>query len=229
MLKKNNYLVMVCVLCFLLLVFAPIITLYFLEDKNVQYLNSVSLSMMDTGNKIYDNAIINMIYARYNNNKYNVDTTDEYDYSVPEIEIDGERYINESLVRLKELESIGLLKSDFFEFLATNKQIITRTNAFYGESLNYSKKRLYIPKDNFNIAFMSFEIENITNKIIAIKIPKEYIVIKKEILEDYIHYLNLNSEDWIYENDSITSKNKKIEIKIENINNFVSISIVPYS
>ncbi len=76
---------------------------------------------------------------------------------------------------------------------------------------------------------MSFEIENITNKIIAIKIPKEYIVIKKEILEDYIHYLNLNSEDWIYENDSITSKNKKIEIKIENINNFVSISIVPYS
>ena len=76
---------------------------------------------------------------------------------------------------------------------------------------------------------MSFEIENITNKIIAIKIPDYYIVTEKEILEDYINYLNLNSEDWVYEKDSITSKNKKIEIKIENINNFVSISIVPYS
>ncbi len=74
---------------------------------------------------------------------------------------------------------------------------------------------------------MSFEIENITNKIIAIKIPKEYIVTKKEILASYINYLNLNSEDWVYEKDSITSKNKKI--KIENINNFISIFIVPYS
>lgn len=226
---KNNYLLILCVICFLIAVFAPIITLYFLEDKNVQYLNSVSLSMMKEENKSYDNAIINMTYARYNNNKYNVDTTDEYDYSVPEIEIEGERYINESLMSLKELENIGLLKSDFFEFLATNKQIITRTNDFHGESLNYSKKRLYIPKDNFNTAFMSFEIENITNKIIAIKIPDYYIVTEKEILEDYINYLNLNSEDWVYEIDSITSKNKKIEIKIENINNFVSISILPYS
>lgn len=60
-------------------------------------------------------------------------------------------------------------------------------------------------------------------------IPKEYIVIKKEILENYISYLNLNSEDWIYENDSITSKNKKIKIKIETINDFISISIIPYS
>ena len=227
--KKNNYLLMVCVVCFLIAVFAPTITLYFLEDKNVQYLNSVSLSMMDTGNKIYDNAIINMIYARYNNNKYNVDTTDKYDYSVPEIEIEGERYINESLVSLKELETIGFLKGDFFDFVATNKRIITRTNEFHGESLNYSKKRLFLSGDNFDIAFMSFEIENITNKIIAIKIPKEYIVTKKEILASYINYLNLNSEDWVYEKDSITSKNKKIEIKIENINNFVSISIVPYS
>ena len=226
---KNNYLLILYVICFLIALFAPTITLYFLEDKNMHYLNSVSLSMMDKDNKIYDNAIINMIYARYNNNKYNVDTSDEYNYSVPEIEVEGKQYINESLVSLKELESIGLLKSDFFEFLATNKRIITRTNDFHGESLNYSKKRLYIPKDNFNIAFMSFEIENITNKIIAIKIPKEYIVIKKEILENYINYLNLNSEDWIYENNSITFKNKKIEMKIENINDFISIFIVPYS
>ena len=226
---KNNYLLILYVICFLIALFAPTITLYFLEDKNVHYLNSVSLSMMDKDNKIYDNVIINMIYARYNNNKYNVDPADECNYSVPEIEVEGKQYINESLVSLKELESIGLLKSDFFEFLATNKRIITRTNDFHGESLNYSKKRLYIPKDNFNIAFMSFEIENITNKIIAIKIPKEYIVIKKEILENYISYLNLNSEDWIYENNSITSKNKKIEMKIENINDFISIFIVPYS
>ena len=76
---------------------------------------------------------------------------------------------------------------------------------------------------------MSFEVEHITNKIIAIKIPKEYIVTKKEILEDYINYLNLNSEDWIFESSSVSSKTKKIEIKIENINDFVSISIVPYS
>ena len=130
--------------------------------------------------------------------------------------------MNENLLKLKELETIGFLKSDLFDFVASNKRVITRTNEFHGESLNYSKKRLFLSEDNFNIAFMSFEIENITNKIIAIKIPKEYIVTKKEILASYI-----NSEDWVYEKDSITSKNKKI--KIENINNFISIFIVPYS
>ena len=139
MLKKNNYLLTLCIICFLIALVAPTITLYFLEDKNVHYLNSVSLRMMDKGNKIYDNVIINMIYARYSNNKYNVVTVDEYEYSVPEIEIAGKRYINENLVSLKELENIGLLKSDFFDFIATNKLIITRTNEFHGESLNYSK------------------------------------------------------------------------------------------
>ncbi len=226
---KNNYLLILCVLCFLIVLFAPTIALYLLEDKNVHYLNNISLSMVDKGNKSYDNAIINTIYARYNNNKYNVDTTDEYEYSVPEIEIEGKRYINESLVKLKELEVIGLIKSDFFEFLAMNKRVITRTNEFHGKNLNYSKKRLFLSNDDFKVAFMSFEVENITNKIIALKIPKEYIVIKKGILEDYLNYLNQNSEDWVYESNSVVSKIKKIEIKIENINDFISISIVPYS
>ena len=227
--KKNNYLLIVCTICFFVAIFAPIVILYRLEDRNVHYLNSVSLSMMNESNKSYDNAIINMVYARYNNNKYNVDTADENDYAVPEIEIDGERYINESLVKLKELESIGFIKSNFFDYIATNKRVITRTNEFHGENLNYSKKRLFLSNDDFKVAFMSFEVEHITNKIIAIKIPKEYIVTKKEILEDYINYLNLNSEDWIFESSSVSSKTKKIEIKIENINDFVSISIVPYS
>ena len=71
-------------------------------------------------------------------------------------------------------------------------------------------------------------MEDITGKIIGLKIPKEYIVIERETLEKYITYLELDSEDWVFENNSIISKLNKIEIKLENINSFISISIVPY-
>ena len=98
----------------------------------------------------------------------------------------------------------------FFDFITSNKRVITRINDFHGEHLNYSKKRLFLSKDDFKVAFMSFEVENMTDKIIAIKIPKEYIITRKEILEDYINYLNLNSEDWIYESNSVSSKTKKV-------------------
>ena len=111
--KKNNYLLVVCVICFFVAIFAPIFALFELEDRK-RYLNSISLNMIQEGNKSSDNAIINTIYARYNNIKYNVSISDEYEYSVPNMVIDGEHYINESLVNLKELEAIGLIKSDFF-------------------------------------------------------------------------------------------------------------------
>ena len=73
---------------------------------------------------------------------------------------------------------------------------------------------------------MSFEIDNLSGKIIGLKIPKEYIITQEDILKSYIHYLDLTSEDWIYEKNSIFSQNKKIEIKIENINNIFSLSII---
>jgi len=143
--------------------------------------------------------------------------------------IEGKNYVNENLAKLKELENIGLLKNDFFSFLAEHTNIITRTNRFYGENLNYSNKRLFLPSDGFKNAFMSFEIDNLSGKIIGLKIPKEYIITQEDILKSYIHYLDLTSEDWIYEKNSIFSQNKKIEIKIENINNIFSLSIIPYS
>ncbi len=224
----NNRIFVICIGIFIIAIFAPITTLYLLEDQNIYDLNRIYLNKLKEGNNKVNNPIIDTIYVKYNGTNYNVSTFDEYQYSVLDKVIEGKHHRNKNLEKLKELEKIGLLKNDFFLFLASYKQIITRTNAFQSGTLSYSNKRLFIPKDNFETAFMSFEVENITGKIIGLKIPKEYIVNKKDILECYIDYLNLKSDDWIFKNNSITSKTKKVEIKIENINNLISISIVPY-
>lgn len=226
--KTNNYILIICIFVSMALVVAPIVTLYILEDKNIYYLNSVLLTMMKEQDGRSDNAILNTVYAKYNGTKYNIKTYDEYEYSVLDYEVEGKHYINENLVKLKELENIGLIKNNFFEFLASSKRIITRTNQFQGECLDYSKKRLFLSRDNFKVAFMSFEVENTTGKIISLKIPIEYMVNEAAALEQYINYLNLNSDDWIYKNHSMISKTKKIEIRVENINDLVSLSIVPY-
>lgn len=226
--KKNNLITIISIL--IISIFAPIIILYLLEDNNVDYLNNVSLHQMQEREKNdFDSAIIETIYRKYNETKYSVSTFDEYEYAVVNKMIEGKNYVNENLAKLKELENIGLLKNDFFSFLAEHINIITRTNRFYGENLNYSNKRLFLPSDGFKNAFMSFEIDNLSGKIIGLKIPKEYIITQEDILKSYIHYLDLTSEDWIYEKNSIFSQNKKIEIKIENINNIFSLSIIPYS
>ncbi len=226
--KKNKNILIMCLMIFVFCIFSPMIILYLLEDKNFNYLNSVSLDMMKEVNNKFDNEVIKVIYARYNETKYNVTTSDIYQYPIVDKVIDDQHIINDDLVMLKELESVGLLKNDFFVHLSTNERIITRTNKFSGDNLNYSSKRIFLSNDNFDVSFMSYEVEDITGKIIGLKIPKEYIVIERETLEKYITYLELDSEDWIFENNSIISKLNKIEIKIENINSFISISIVPY-
>lgn len=224
---KKKYLI--SFLVFLLIIFSPIFVLYLLEDKNINYLNSVPASIMKKFNQESDNILINLIYSKYNETKYNVKSVDEFQHSVIEKEIQGINVINETLIKLKELEEIGLLKNDFFVYISYNDQVITRTNNFYGENFNYSNKKLFLSNDNYENAFMSFEVENITGKIIGFKILKEYVVYNKDILKNYINYLDLNSENWIFESDEIVSKSKNIKIKLENINNFISISLVPYS
>lgn len=213
----------------IVIIFFPVLALYLLEDRNIYYLSSVSKNLLNERNISYDNSIINTIYAKYKVSKYDVSTFDEFQYSTIDKEISGEHVFNNNLLKLKELEDIGLLKKEFFLFIESNSHVITRHSVFRGESLNYSKKRLFLSNDNFSKAFMSFEVENITEKIISLKAIKEYVSFDKDVLEKYIDYLHLSGEDWIYKNNSITSKSKGIEIKIENINNFVSISIIPYS
>lgn len=226
--KNRTILIMCGAFVFLATIFAPVITLYLLEDSNVYYLNGVTLDIMKEGTNKADNPIINTAFLKYNGTKYDVSTFDSYEYPILDKVIDGKHYINDTLSKLKELESIGLLKNDFFLFLALNDHIITRTNEFYGDTLSFSNKRLFLSNDNFETAFMSFEVENISGKIIGLKIGKDYIVNEKEVLSNYIDYLDLKSDDWIFFNNSIISKVNSIEIKIENINNLVSISIVPY-
>ena len=47
-------------------------------------------------------------------------------------------------------------------------------------------------------------------------------------MKDYVSYLGFSKSDWLYETNSIKSKTNRLEIKIEEINDLVAISIVPY-
>lgn len=216
------------IILFIVTISMPILTLYLIEDKSIQYINATTLKKINKESQTFENAIISTIYEKYKGTKYSAKTYDDFEYSIIDKTINDKHVINKNLLKLKEIETIGLIKSDFFTFIETNEQIITRTSEFHGEKLNYSKKRIFLSQDNFSESIISFEIENMTSKIIGIKLPKEYIELNNKTLENYINYLNLNSEDWVYNNDLITSQSKQLKIKVERTNNFISISLIPY-
>lgn len=214
---------------FLASLLIPKVTLYFLEDKAIDKMVKTTSNVFASYNSKSENAVIKTVYSKYNNEKYSISTGDRFLYTVPSKEIDGETFTNDTLVKLKELENLGILEPSFFNDISKHPNMITRTNDFKGENFTYSKNRIFLPNDNYKNAFMSFEVENITGKIIELKIPKEYLNTTKDMMESYIKYLGLNDMDWIYETNSISSRNKKIQIKIEDINNIISVNLVPYN
>lgn len=198
------------------------------EDGNFHYLNTVLSELMEERINKSDNILIQTVYAKYNSSQVSISTHDSYEYPVPYYEIDGERFENETLIKLMELADIAMIKQSFFDDIKSNDSMITRTNEFCQENLHYSKTRIFLPDDNYTWAFMSFETEQSTGKIIALKIPEEYLQKDKKTIEQYIDYLNLNSEDWNYTVNSASSELKQIEIKMEDINGIVSVTLVPY-
>ena len=105
--------------------------------------------------------------------------------------------------------------------------MITRINKYQSENIDYSKIKIFLPTNNFSVAFMSLEVENTTGKIISLKVPKEYINVNTDIIKDYVNYLGFSKNDWTYETNSSKSITNKLEIKVEDINNIISINIVP--
>lgn len=207
----------------------PKIALYLLEDSNISKIYITDSNMFATNNLKSENAIIRTIYSKYNNEKYKVTTEDKFEYAEIYTEIEGETFTNHTLLKLKELENIEIIKPLFFEYIKSNKDMIARINYFESESITYSKTRIFLSKDGYSTAFMSFETENRTGKIIALKIPKEYVNSNKDVMKSYIKYLGLESDNWNYESNSIKSVSSQIEVKIEDINNIISFSIVPYN
>lgn len=226
---KQNKLILIFISIFVISLITPASILYLLEDYNIKNMHELSSIAFDNNYTVNESPIVRTVYSKYKNEKYRVTTGDRMLYAEPYTTIDGETLENDVLIKLKELEGIEMLQEVFFKDIKANKDMIERTNDFRSEKITYSKTRIFLPNDNYKNAFMSFEVENITGKIIALKAPKQYVNTTKDILESYIDYLGLKSNEWVYEENSVKSSNLKIEIKIEDINNIVSVNIVPYN
>ena len=72
----NNRIFVICIGIFIIAIFAPITTLYLLEDQNIYDLNRIYLNKLKEGNNKVDNPIIDTIYVKYNGTNYNVSTFD---------------------------------------------------------------------------------------------------------------------------------------------------------
>lgn len=226
---KNKLVMGIFIFFILLSLIVPKIALFLLEDNNIDKIYKSNINILKNGNINDENVLIKTIYAKYNGEKYSVKTTDTYEIPTPYYEVNGEKIKNEELVKLQELEKIGLLKKDFFTYLEKNKYMIARISAYESDNMDYSKIKVFLSSNDFKIAFMSFEVEHKTGKIIALKVPKEYVNVWQEVINNYIAYLGFSKKDWIYETNSIISLVNKLEIKVENINSIISISIVPYN
>ena len=131
-------------------------------------------------------------------------------------------------MKLQELKETGLIKASLFNYLQDNQEMITRTKEFHGEQMSYIRNSIYLPNDQFETAFLSYEIENVSGKVISLKLPKQYIEINQTVLTDYIAYLDLAEYDWEYHESYLLSKQLRAEIKIETIHDIAVISLIPH-
>ena len=215
---KNKFVMGLFVLIVVLSLLVPKIVLSLLEDRYIEQMDHTRVleSIKE------ESVLIKTIYSKYNGEKYRVSINDTYEV------LDGETLKNEELIKLQELENVGMIQNHFFTYLVNNKSMIVRINTYQNDSMNYKKIRIFLPTNDFRVAFMSFEVEHTTGKIIALKIPKEYVDVQRDVMKDYVNYLGFSKSDWIYEANSIQSMTNRLEIKVEEINNIVSISVVPY-
>ena len=172
--------------------------------------------------KIY---LVKIIHELYDNTLINMVRTDiaYYDRNEKIVEADNSMYRNvlskETEEILKNNEDIDKLNDEIRKM--ENINILDGINIY--DNARYSIRyygRDYFDKliKNIDIIFsdysMNFELENKTGKIIMMSIPKNLvknIIDKKELLENYIKYLDLYIiDDWKFENRN-TSTNIKFD------------------
>ena len=227
--KRNKFIMGITVVVMIASLIMPGLVLCLLEDHHIKYGYDVSPYRFDPDHINKESILIKTIYSKYNDEKYTISTRDTFEYAQPYIEIDGTIYRNEPLIRLKELEAIGLIQNAFFKYVETNQNMISRVNEFRNENMHYEKIRISLPDDHYENAFMAFEIEKSTDKIISLKMPKKYVTCTRDVMDKYIQYLGLTQNDWVYENRSVHSSENGLEIKTEEIHHMMSITIVPYN
>ena len=106
--------------------------------------------------------------------------------------------------------------------------MITRNKKFHVDQMSYIWNSIYLPTDQFETAFLSYEIEHASGKVISLKLPKQYTVINQTVLRDYIAYLDLAEYDWEYHESYLLSKQLRAELKVETIQDIVVISLIPH-
>lgn len=202
--------------------------LYLLEDMNTDALHDTLAAILNDKKSGSNHQIIDSVYAKYSDQSYQIDTSDSREPAVLYYQIDNQTISNQTLMKMQELKEIGLIKASLFTFLQDNREMITRTKKFHGEQMSYIRNSIYLPNDQFETAFLSYEIENASGKVISLKLPKQYTVINQTVLRDYIAYLDLAEYDWEYHESYLLSKQLRAELKVETIQDIAVISLIPH-
>lgn len=202
--------------------------LYLLEDMNTDALHDTLAAILNDKKSGSNHQIIDVVYAKYGDQSYQIDTSDSREPAVLYYQIDNQTISNQTLMKLQELKEIGLIKASLFTFLQDNREMITRTKKFHGEQMSYIRNSIYLPNDQFETAFLSYEIEHASRKVISLKLPKQYTVINQTVLRDYIAYLDLAEYDWEYHESYLLSKQLRAELKVETIQDIAVISLIPH-
>lgn len=210
---KNNIKNFIAILCVLLVViFSFCIPKIFFKIEDIYMRNDV-------------------VTRKKNNNKIDVETQKIYLVkAIHEIKdgmmlkISYDKYninfetlcsnINKELQNLKEHEIIANTNIEDYEDSSIGEYNYTSDDNEYTIQ-QYSAR-------GENGMFISIDIEKKTGKIISLHIDKNIInrqISKREILENYVKYLNLYIiDDWKFENNSLTSDKAKLCVSLgENI------------
>lgn len=224
--SKRFITLLICAVTAILLF--PTIVLYIMEDINVNSLHEQVIKLLEERQNTSKHLLISAVYAKYSDSHYAITTTDELQYPLPYYQAEDSVIVNDTLLQLKQLEHIGMIKTAYFTDIATNQQMISRINEYQGDAVNYSKIRIFLSADQFQTAFTAYERENITDKIISLKIPKQYIDMNKTVLMNYIRYLDIEADDWVINDTLAVSKTRRIHIKTEVIHDLFSIAVLPH-
>lgn len=224
--KKNK--IIILFICIVLISFIiPRVILFVLEDNNLEYIHIEKRNMFKKDNNIYiNNPLINIIYEKYHNEGYSFEVE-----LVEFLNINGE-VINKEIENiilndLKDLIVIKMIDENFIQELVKKEDVCIKIMKSENKEINYNKYEIYIEKNNAKIVIMEYEKEESTKKIVSLKIPNDSINFSNTVIADYIKYLQLENNDWIYERDVTKSESLKVQIKLQNINEFTSITLIP--
>ncbi len=122
--------------------------------------------------------------------------------------------------KVEELKQHNIIKNN--EILDDSKMLVTTVNKTYMKNeTNYEIYNVSLSVNNHNY---QMDIDEKTGKIIKIITNKQNLndtIEKKQILENYIKYLDLYFiDDWVYDNNMMKSKKADVSVSLlENVKN----------